>query len=75
MGWLILKKIFIGLMIVWFFFLAGCSKGGATTENFVDGLIKYNTDLKSYYSEVLLEINKGEEVLKFDCEVYYLGPR
>ncbi len=38
----------------------------------MEGLIEYNESLSSYYSEVTLEINKGEEVINFNCEVYYL---
>ncbi|MFI3329341.1 MAG: hypothetical protein R3Y05_02500 [bacterium] len=61
------KLIIVLLMLV----LTGCSKE-VSAETFMEGLLKYNTNLESYYANVSLEMTKGEELVKFDCEVYYL---
>ncbi len=63
-----MKKLIIVLLLI---VLTGCSKE-VTTETFMEGLQEFNTNLESYYSNVSLEMTKGEELVKFDCEVYYL---
>lgn len=59
------------MVVLMFFVLTGCSKD-VSNESFMEGLSEYNTSLESYYSEVSLEIHRGEEVVNFDVEVYYL---
>ncbi len=64
------KKIILAVSLI-SIFLTGCSKE-VTNETFKEGLSEYNTNLNSYFTDVSLEIKKGEDLVKFDCEVYYL---
>lgn len=63
-----MKKV---LLIVSLILLTGCSKS-VSEETFMKGLVEYNENLSSYYSNVSLEINKGETEVVFECDVYYL---
>lgn len=71
MGWINVKKLILAVSLV-SMFLTGCSKE-VSNESFIEGLKEYNTNLSSYYSSVSLDITKDEEVIKFECEVYYLS--
>lgn len=65
-----MKKVIIFVSLI--FLLTSCSKA-VSKDSFMEGLVEYNDNLTSYYSDVSLEIIKGEEVINFECEVYYLA--
>lgn len=68
-----MKKFLICIMLASVVILVGCEKE-VTSSTYLEGLVEYNTNLSSYYSEVELEITKNDDVITFDCEVYYLSP-
>ncbi|MFI3251588.1 MAG: hypothetical protein R3Y60_00470 [bacterium] len=67
-----MKKILAVASLIGVLTISGCSKV-VTQEAFIEGLVEYNTNLSSYYSNVTLEIIKQEDVINFEVEVYYLA--
>ncbi len=67
-----MKKVMLAVSIFSMFVLSSCSSS-VSQESFIEGLIDYNSNLSSYYSNVSLEITKNEDTINFECDVYYLA--